>query len=66
LLSAGLVFGETGAYPPVIGMWVPNIVVGGLGLFLLVKTANESQLRINSITNLIKLIKSRLAGYEGA
>ena len=59
LLSAGLVFGETGAYPPVIGMWVPNIVVGGLGLFLLVKTANESQLRINSITNLIKLIKSK-------
>jgi lipopolysaccharide export system permease protein len=66
LLSAGLVFGETGAYPPVIGMWVPNIVFGGLGLYLLVKTANESQLRINPITNLIKFIKSRLAGYEGA
>lgn len=61
LLSAGLVFGETGAYPPVIGMWVPNIVVGGLGLFLLVKTANESQLRINSITNLIKLINSKFS-----
>ncbi len=41
LLSAGLVFGETGAYPPIIGMWVPNIVLGGLGLYLLVKTANE-------------------------
>ncbi len=65
LLSAGLVFGETGAYPPVIGMWVPNIVLGGLGLYLLVQTANERQLRINPITNLIKLIKSRLAGYEG-
>ncbi len=63
LLSAGLVFGETGVYPPVIGMWVPNIVLGGLGLYLLVKTANERQLRINPITNLIKLIKSRLAGY---
>jgi lipopolysaccharide export system permease protein len=66
LLSAGLVFGETGAYPPVIGMWVPNIVLGGLGLYLLVQTANERQLRVNPITNLIKLIKSRLAGYEGA
>lgn len=63
LLSAGLVFGETGAYPPVIGMWVPNIALGGLGLYLLVKTANERQLRINPVTNLIKLIKSRLAGY---
>jgi lipopolysaccharide export system permease protein len=58
LLSAGMVFGETGVYPPVIGMWVPNIVLGGLGLYLLVKTDNESQLRINPISNLIKLIKS--------
>lgn len=66
LLSAGLVFGETGAYPPIMGMWVPNIVLGGLGLYLLVKTANDRQLRVNAIANLIKMIKSRLAGYEGA
>ncbi len=39
LLSVGLVFGETGVYPPVIGMWVPNIVVGGIGLYLLARTA---------------------------
>jgi len=26
LLSAGLVFGEAGMYPPILGMWVPNIV----------------------------------------
>ena len=62
LLSVGLVFGETGAYPPVIGMWFPNVVMGGLGLYLLIKTANERQLRIDPVMNLIKEIKSRLAG----
>ena len=66
LLSVGLVFGETGAYPPVIGMWFPNVVMGGLGLYLLIKTANERQLRIDPVMNLIKEINSRLAGYEKA
>jgi lipopolysaccharide export system permease protein len=64
LLTAGLVFGETGAYPPVLGMWVPNIVMGGLGLYLLVKTANEEQLRIGLVSNLLKGITSRLSGFR--
>lgn len=41
LLSAGSVFGETGAYPPLLGMWMPNIVFGGLGFFLFVRMARE-------------------------
>ena len=65
LLTAGLVLGETGTCPPVIGMWGPNIVMGGLGLYLLVKTANERKLRIGPIANLMKGIKSRLAGRGG-
>ena len=65
LLTAGLVLGETGTCPPVIGMWGPNIVMGGLGLYLLVKTANERKLRIGPVANLIKAIKSRLAGRGG-
>ena len=59
LLTAGLVLGETGACPPVIGMWGPNIVMGILGLYLLVQTANERQIRIGPISNLLKGIKSR-------
>jgi len=46
MLSAGLVFGEAGLYPPVIGMWMPNIIMGGLGLFLLIKTANDRPIEI--------------------
>ncbi len=41
LLSAGQVFGEAGKYPPIIGMWVPNLVVGAIGLWLFVRTLNE-------------------------
>ncbi|MEA1947580.1 MAG: LPS export ABC transporter permease LptF [Thermodesulfobacteriota bacterium] len=66
LLTAGLVLGETGACPPVIGMWVPNIVMGSLGLYLLVQTANERQIRIGPISNLLKGIKSRLVRRGGA
>ncbi|MDQ1330135.1 MAG: lipopolysaccharide export system permease protein [Thermodesulfobacteriota bacterium] len=41
LLSIGYVFKSSEWYPPFVGMWVPNIVTGGIGLFLLVKTASE-------------------------
>ncbi len=50
LLSAGWVFGEIGAYPPVIGMWVPNLIMGGLGVFLLIRTANEKSFLPERIT----------------
>ncbi len=41
LLSAGQVFGEAGKYPPLIGVWVPNLVVGGIGLWLFLRTLHE-------------------------
>jgi lipopolysaccharide export system permease protein len=66
LLTAGLVLGETGACPPVIGMWAPNIVMGSLGLYLLVQTVNERQIRIGPILNLLKGIKSRFVRQGGA
>ena len=54
LLSAGFVFGEAGVYPPIVGMWVPNIALGGLGLFLLVRSANDRSIRIISFTSFFK------------
>ena len=41
MLSAGWVFGEAGKYPPVIGMWAPNIVTAGFGVILLFRANNE-------------------------
>jgi len=49
MLSAGQVFGEAGVYPPAIGMWMPNVVMGGLGLFLLVRTATDRPVKIDSV-----------------
>ena len=37
LLSVGWSFGESGTLPPVAGMWAPNIVMGGIGIFLYVR-----------------------------
>jgi len=54
MLSAGSVFGETGVYPPMVGIWVPNIVLGGLGLFLLVRSANDRPVNIKSFLNFFK------------
>ncbi|MGD9307736.1 MAG: LPS export ABC transporter permease LptF [Desulfosarcina sp.] len=47
LLSLGTAFGENGSYPPVIGMWMPNLILGGFGIFLLVQSARERQISIN-------------------
>jgi lipopolysaccharide export system permease protein len=44
MLSAGAAFGEAGSYPPIVGMWAPNLVMGSLGIFLLVRSANEQSL----------------------
>ena len=54
LLSAGWVFGEAGVYPPLIGMWVPNVAMGGIGLFLLRRTARERTIQFNFLMRLMK------------
>jgi len=41
LLSLGWAFGESGQYPPLVGMWVPNAIVGGLGLLLILKAGGS-------------------------
>ncbi len=51
LLSAGLLLSETGHIPPAIGMWMPNILMGGLGIYLLVKSANDSPVGIFNLIN---------------
>jgi lipopolysaccharide export system permease protein len=58
LLSTGMVFGENGAYPPIIGMWVPDIVLGLLGLFLLIRAAREQPVTLEGIFKRITLRRS--------
>jgi len=42
LLSAAWSFGESGFYPPAVGMWVPNIVFGLLGLLMFRQELKEA------------------------
>ncbi|WP_231715693.1 LPS export ABC transporter permease LptF [Desulfosarcina widdelii] len=52
LLSIGSAFGENGSYPPVIGMWMPNALLGGAGIFLLVRSAKEKPVTIRWLESL--------------
>ncbi|MBW2622459.1 MAG: LPS export ABC transporter permease LptF [Deltaproteobacteria bacterium] len=49
LFTAGLSFGETGAYPPVLAMWMPNLIVGGAAIFLLRQANREMPIGIFSL-----------------
>ena len=41
MLSAGWVFGEAGKYPPVIGMWLPNVITVGFGVLMFYHASHE-------------------------
>jgi len=58
LLSIGYVFKNKVYYPPVIGMWVPNIVIGSVGFYLLIRTAKDLPVRIFMLSDLLEYIKS--------
>jgi len=64
LLSAGLVLGESGSLPPVFGMWMPNVIMGALGIYLMVRTASDRPLEMFNRLNRLarKLLRLRSLG----
>jgi len=60
MLSAGWVFGETGAYPPVIGMWLPNVVSATIGVVLLVRCVHEKTVKLPMLPKWLE--RFRLSG----
>ena len=64
LLSAGWVFGEAGVYPPIIGMWVPNIVTGGLGIYLLYRTAHDRPVNFYGVFSFLRKLGLRLLSKQ--
>jgi lipopolysaccharide export system permease protein len=54
LLTMGYGLGEEGIYPPVIGMWAPNLVMGSIGLFMLIQTGRERSLVIGLIVRRVR------------
>ncbi len=60
LLSAGSAFGENGSYPPVIGMWMPNVILGGFGIYLLILAANEKRFVFDGLEQVLAKILKRV------
>ncbi len=44
LLTAGETFGKRGVLPPAIALWIPNGVLGGLGVYLFSRVTQEKPL----------------------
>jgi lipopolysaccharide export system permease protein len=66
LLTAGYAFGKQGTYPPEIGMWVPNFVMGSIGLFLLIQTGRERKLKIASLVQRVRQLVAMIVHYKRA
>jgi lipopolysaccharide export system permease protein len=52
LLSAGSAFGENGLYPPMLAMWVPNALLGGFGIYLLLRAVKEKPSLFSGMCNI--------------
>ena len=59
LLSVGYVFGEAGMYPPIIGMWLPDVVMGVIGLFFLKRAVQEKPILLPPIGTWFTMILKR-------
>jgi lipopolysaccharide export system permease protein len=46
ILSAGWVFGESGAYPPALGMWMPNAVLLAVAVILFRRADQDRPVRL--------------------
>jgi lipopolysaccharide export system permease protein len=46
LLTVAWSFGESGTVPPVVGMWTPNMVMGGIGIYLYIRMLKERPVRL--------------------
>lgn len=47
ILSIGYSMGESGTYPPAVGMWMPNIIMFLIGSHLLARSAKDKPVRFD-------------------
>ena len=47
MMALGSVLGETGDYPPYIGMWLPNVMMGVAGMFFYVMSVKDKTVSLN-------------------
>lgn len=54
MLSIGWVLGESGIYPPGVGMWIPNVIILVIALILLMRTAQEKPALLEGLAAWLK------------
>lgn len=60
-LAAGWSAGETGYFPPGLAMWLPDIIMGCAGIFLLVRNAKEKPVRMPVfLQKIIMVLRTRI------
>jgi len=65
-LSAGQALAEQGRLPPAVGLWLPNVVLGALGVYLFRQSARgQSVVPIEWVTRAVAAARHRLAGRLG-
>jgi len=69
MLSAAWSFGESGLYPPVVGMWMPNLIFGLLGVLMFRRELNEAPIplldSLDALPAFIARLKNRGRLQEG-
>jgi lipopolysaccharide export system permease protein len=55
LMTIAELVGKRGGLPPVLAVWSPNIVMGGIGVLLLVRTAQERSTSLPLLESLFRL-----------
>ncbi|MCG6911984.1 MAG: LPS export ABC transporter permease LptF [Deltaproteobacteria bacterium] len=60
LLTAGWGFGESGKYPPLIGMWAPNVIMGFLAVIFTYRAGRDRPLLFEALPERIHQIYQRL------
>ncbi|MFO7751977.1 MAG: LPS export ABC transporter permease LptF [Desulfobacteraceae bacterium] len=61
LLALGWAAGETGRYPAALGMWLPDLIMGAVGVYLLHRNVKEKPLKLPALFpgKLVLFIKGR-------
>ncbi len=65
MLSTAWSLGETGIYPVVVGMWMPNLIFGLLGLIMFRQELKEAPNPLIDAANAVPVLVGRLARRWG-
>ncbi len=61
MMGFGWSGGKSGIIPPLLGMWLPNVVMGILGLYIFIRVAQEKPVGVEFVGDYIKTFIHRLS-----